>query len=465
MKKRVGIFSILFVFTCFSFLTCEKDKGPESITNKLEFSKIEVDSVSYREAKISYELENFDNNNVQSFGICYNKSGEPTQDDSTVSLTISSSGNKKIDGLSPDTQYYFRFYVELGGTMIYSDDENFSTSSLGKPSLTTTEVTNIDTSSATTGGNIINNRGSSITARGVCWSNSENPTIEENEGKTDDGEGTGEFTSDLTGLTENTSYYLRAYATNEVGTAYGQQKEFRTGMRPIADFIADTTKIQPGNSVQFTDESTGSPTSMVWDFGDGATSREPTPSHIYSSEGTYTVELTVSNEYGEDTETKADYITVGNNGTFVDQRDGQEYEWLKIGDQVWMADNLNYDVDSSWCWGNNSSNCDTYGHLYKWNAVMQGESSSNSNPSGVQGVCPDGWHVPSDEEWKELEMQLGMSQTEVGNTGYRGTNEGSKLAGNASLWPSGDLTSDSEFGTSGFTALPGGNHNDGPYYY
>jgi len=149
----------------------------------------------------------------------------------------------------------------------------------------------------------------------------------------------------------------------------------------------------------------------------------------------------------------------GVNGTFVDQRDGQEYEWVRIGDQVWMAENLNYDQNSygnDWCYDNDSSYCDKYGRLYDWEAVMQGESSSDKNPSGVQGVCPDGWHVPSDEEWKELEMELGMSHTEADDAGYRGTNEGSKLAGNASLWKDDDLTNNSEFGSSGFKALPGG---------
>jgi len=155
-------------------------------------------------------------------------------------------------------------------------------------------------------------------------------------------------------------------------------------------------------------------------------------------------------------------------GTFTDERDGKTYKWLRIGGQILMAENLNYDQDSygnDWCYESNSSNCDTYGRLYNWAAVMQGASSSNSNPSEVQGVCPDGWHVPSDKEWKELEMELGMSQSDVEDDGWRGTNEGSKLAGNASLWDSGDLTENSEFGASGFTALPGGDRDGGGSFH
>jgi uncharacterized protein (TIGR02145 family) len=180
----------------------------------------------------------------------------------------------------------------------------------------------------------------------------------------------------------------------------------------------------------------------------------------------------------------------GETGNFTDSRDGQTYEWVKIGDQVWMAENLAYlpsvnrvedgSEDNSsgkyyYVWGYDGTdvseakatdNYDTYGVLYNWYAAMDGASSSSSNPSNVQGVCPDGWHVPSDEEWKELEMQLGMSQSEVDdNAIWSGTNEGSKLAGNISLWYSGDLKNDPEFGVSGFTALPGGSRDYTGHFY
>ena len=75
---------------------------------------------------------------------------------------------------------------------------------------------------------------------------------------------------------------------------------------------------------------------------------------------------------------------------------------------------------------------------------------------GNRNIAPDGWHVPTDDEWKELEMALGMSQSEADDPGWRGTNEGSKLAGNADLWNDGDYENITEFGSSGFTALPGG---------
>ena len=270
--------------------------------------------------------------------------------------------------------------------------------------------------------------------------------------------------------TEGT-YTIKLTVSNEYGSDILTKTDYIiVGSVPKADFTADQTTITVGESVQFTDESTNDPTSWSWKFGDGNTSNQQNLSHTYSSADTYTVELTVSNDKGSDTETKTNYITVIEcPTTFTDNRNGQTYNAVLVGNQCWMAENLNYaqhDNGNSWCYENDESNCDTYGRLYDWVAVMQGENSSNSNPSGVQGVCPDGWHVPSDEEWKELEMELGMSQSEADDVNERGWNEGSKLAGNDSLWADGNLKENSEFGSSGFIALPGGRpYEDGTFGY
>jgi uncharacterized protein (TIGR02145 family) len=99
------------------------------------------------------------------------------------------------------------------------------------------------------------------------------------------------------------------------------------------------------------------------------------------------------------------------------------------------------------------SYADTYGLLYNWYAA-----TDNRN------IAPLGWHIPTDDEIKQLEMHLGMSQSQADSMYYRGTNEGSKLAGNENLWYDGDLKENPEFGTSGFNALPGGIRvNSGPY--
>ena len=94
------------------------------------------------------------------------------------------------------------------------------------PTVTTTAISNIDKTTATGGGNVTADGGATITARGICWSTSQNPTISGDH--TTDGTGTGSFTSAMTGLTANTTYYVRAYATNSAGTAYGEEVSFTT---------------------------------------------------------------------------------------------------------------------------------------------------------------------------------------------------------------------------------------------
>jgi uncharacterized protein (TIGR02145 family) len=101
------------------------------------------------------------------------------------------------------------------------------------PAVATNAATNITYSTATSGGNVTSDGGASVTARGACWSTSQNPTVADNH--TDDGIGTGSFTSSLTGLSSNTTYYVRAYATNSSGTAYGSQVNFTTDPATITD--------------------------------------------------------------------------------------------------------------------------------------------------------------------------------------------------------------------------------------
>jgi len=126
--------------------------------------------------------------------------------------------------------------------------------------------------------------------------------------------------------------------------------------------------------------------------------------------------------------------------TFEDKRDGKIYKKVKIGSQIWMAENLRYEADGSSCYGEGgngtmnilepnpdgtpnswivktitlSEHCNIYGRLYDWPTAMNGEHSSNSVPSGIEGVCPVGWHLPSDAEWQTL-------------IDYVGTNSATKL--------------------------------------
>jgi len=111
-------------------------------------------------------------------------------------------------------------------------------------------------------------------------------------------------------------------------------------------------------------------------------------------------------------------------GSFTDPRDGEVYKWVRIGNQVWMAENLRFEPDSgSWCWENKEDNCKSRGRFYNWTTAIK--------------VSPPGWHLPSDEEWKTLETALGLTTEQVDQEGLR-IDRDSLLAGKIKLsdgWP------------------------------
>ncbi len=147
----------------------------------------------------------------------------------------------------------------------------------------------------------------------------------------------------------------------------------------------------------------------------------------------------------------------------IDKRDGNHYKVVKIGNQVWLAENLRYAGDIQLGTENDSSttipyryypnddasNVATYGYLYNWPATMNGENGSDAVPSGVRGICPYGWHLPSDNEWTILFEEL-MDD----DSGY--SNIPPMLSGHAELWGDGPLTQAEHFGETGFNAVPAG---------
>ena len=166
--------------------------------------------------------------------------------------------------------------------------------------------------------------------------------------------------------------------------------------------------------------------------------------------------------------------------------DGNMYNTIQIGNQCWMRENLKvtryadgtplvdgtgavntqYDTITQYYFNYNddSSFVETYGRLYIWMAAVNGQvSEADLNPSQVQGVCPDGWHVPSDSEWRQLEMFLGMPEAEAIDREWRGTIEGGMLKeAGTSHWKHPNAGATNE---SGFTALPAGHRTlNGDYW-
>ena len=149
-------------------------------------------------------------------------------------------------------------------------------------------------------------------------------------------------------------------------------------------------------------------------------------------------------------------------GTMTDARDGQVYKTVKIGTQTWMAENLNYDPgdvsgmgSDAWsgCYDNESANCSKYGRLYTWEVAMNDASCAyfhSCHPSGtVQGVCPSGWHLPSDTEWNTLWAAVGGTST-----------AGRKLKSTSGWYDGGNGTD-----SFGFAVLPAGGRHDRSFYY
>ncbi len=164
-------------------------------------------------------------------GICWSITPNPdTSSNKTTNGNGSGSFTSNLTGLSANIIYYVRAYAINNVGIAYGEERQFRTTNISNsaiPSVSTDQITAITSSSATGGGNVINDGGQTVTARGICWSTSPNPDIT-SPTKTNDGTGTGVFVSNISGLTSNTTYYVRAYATNIIGTAYGVQEQFTT---------------------------------------------------------------------------------------------------------------------------------------------------------------------------------------------------------------------------------------------
>jgi hypothetical protein len=194
-------------------------------------------------------------------GVCWSTSPNPTADDNQLSSeTWNEPFNKTISGLSPNTTYHVRAFALRGLEYYYGEDKSFTTLSDGGgggggttptlPSVFTLYVDNVTQTSMQGGGNVTSDGGATVTERGLCWSVSSNPTISDSH--MNSGGGTGEFWLSITGLAANTTYHLRAYATNSVGTNYGNEVIFTTegstswpnGVLPGVFSVSETKRVQ-----------------------------------------------------------------------------------------------------------------------------------------------------------------------------------------------------------------------------
>ena len=344
------------------------------------------------------------------------------------------------------------------------------------PTLTTMEVTNISATSAKSGGKITSGGTDSVYARGVCWSTKISPTIGDN--ITQDGFGSGTFESYIRNLNSLTTYYIRAYASNNVGTAYGNELSFTT-LAYLATVTGGIITNITTNSASYEGNVTSDGGAAITDRGVCWSSSFPSfPDNCTTGgagTGTFIINLTgltdhtaywarayavnsagvaFGGEIGFSTKAASNEIIFNPNisyGTLADV-DGNTYKTVQIGSQTWMAENLKTTkcndskliplitdankwqalTTPAYCNYNNDINYkNTYGALYNWYTVNTGT------------LCPMGWHIPTTAEWDALREFSGGFMNAGGKLKETGVNHW--------LGPTSVHTNE-----TGFTALPGG---------
>ncbi len=471
MKIKSSIYTVLLFGILLPVLFCCKK---DSIKTIPVITISEVTNITSNTVSAGGEVTADGGTTVTAKGICWSVNQNPIISDSKISNgTGVGSFSGLITGLNPGTTYYLKAYATNAVGTAYSNQSTFTTDAL-LPILTTIDLTAITANSAIGGGNITNDGGSPLTARGVCWSTSQNPTIADS--KSTDGTGTGSFTSTITGLTPGTTYYLRAYATNSIGTAYGNQITLATtALLPTitttsASDITSTTATSGGN-ITNDGGSVVTVRGVCW-----STSQNPTTDNSKSTDGTgtgnftgsitgltagsnYYIRAYATNIAGTVYGMQVNFTSAnGGTGNTVTDIDGNVYHTVTIGTQVWMVENLKTtryrdgtDIPlvmdgigiTTIGWTNLQTpgycyylNLDytyknIYGAIYNWHAVNTGK------------LAPTGWHVPTDSEWTTLKNYLGGFSVAGGKLKESGT----------SHWfePNGGATNE-----TGFTGLPGG---------
>jgi len=361
-KHKIQYLWLLLLFV--AAIACRNENFPTPEAAKLQTKA--VTEITGSTATSGGQITSVGGNPVSTRGVCWSTKENPTLSDTFVKDTLNSNDfTCAINGLMGGTTYYVRAYATNNGGISFGESQKFTTKVV--PYLTTNTVSAITGTTATCGGVITNAFGAQIVSRGVCWSTSVNPSI--NDSKTTDGAGTDAYSSNITGLLPSTTYHVRAYATTSEGmTGYGN------------DVIFDT---------------------KITDF------------------------------------------------------DGNVYTTVKIGQLVWMVQNFkcthfNDGADISYYYFGADAANKEYGANYMWNDIVK------------PNFCPAGWRVPTDLEWRALYDFVGTNGFKLMEKGTnhwdtdKGTNEsgftafgsahiyGVPLKGSATWW-----TSDKNSATDG----------------
>ncbi len=399
-------------------------------------------------------------------GVCWGSTLNPQITDSkTTEGPGSGTFTSNITGLTTGTTYHVRAYATNSFGTAYGGDVAFTTPTIAV--LTTSPITSITAMTATSGGNITSDGNATVTESGVCWSTTTNPTIALST-KIAGTTSSGTFYSYLTGLNGSTTYYVRAYATNSVGTAYGLNVSFTTSPPVIATVTTTSLSsilINTAVSGGTITSSGGAPilaSGVCWNTVTAPTISNSKTNDVVTA-GVFTSNLTSlaanTTYYMRAYTTTIAGTGYGNEIVFktalgtVADADGNTYYTVGIGTQVWMRENLrttkyrdgnlitNITDPTAWSsltygayswYSNDAANKPIYGALYNWYATTDS-----------RGLCPTSWHVPTDAEWTTLATTLGGSSVAGGKMKEPGT----------AHWANADPSATNE---SGFTALGSG---------
>lgn len=378
------------------------------------------------------------------------------------------------------------YSIIIAGVLISSCSKENSPDppTINLPAISTTLISSVTTSSATSGGTISPDESASIMMRGIVWHTSPNPTISLTT-KTEDGSGTGGFTSSMSGLDGAVKYYVRAYATNSAGTGYGNELSFTTllGQIPTGTTYSATDRTLYGAILHGAVNANNLLTEVSFEYGTTVSYGNTVPAIQNTVEGsentlvnatisglsvgtTYHFRIKAVNSLG---------TKYGNDESFVslvNDVDGNIYNTVTIGNQVWMAENLKttryndgtaiplVTGDSEWAdlltpgytwYENDIKYANTYGALYNYYVI---------NHFVEKNVCPSGWKVPGASDWNNLKRYLESNGFSYDN----GAGQQAKIAkslSSDSLWQSSAITGTPgneqvSNNRSGFMAYPGG---------
>jgi uncharacterized protein (TIGR02145 family) len=225
---------ILLVLSVPVFHSCKKDKTSPPVV-----STASITDITRTTAVSGGNITNDGGAAVTSKGICWNTTGNPSVSDSKTNDGAGSGiFASNLTQLQAGTLYHVRAYAINSAGTGYGAELTFTSDQASVADVTTTGPTSVTLASAVSGGNIISDNGAAITAKGICWATTKYPTT--NDSKTNAGAGSGSFTGSITGLLSETVYYIRAYATNSVGTSYGNQVSFKTFTGTVSDINGNT---------------------------------------------------------------------------------------------------------------------------------------------------------------------------------------------------------------------------------